>query len=82
MKNKVFLLVLALVAVSSTLRADLITCWYNEKGEFTGSDTAEPGTKPGGPVRKAESGDYTWAWTHEAKDGTSCPRKLPSGPKK
>jgi len=81
MKYKACLLAVALVVGSPVLHAGLITCWYNEKGESTGSDTAEPGTKAGGPVRKSESGDYAWTWTHEAKDGTSCPPKLPSGPK-
>jgi len=77
MKYKMFLLAVALVVASSAVQAGLITCWYNERGEFTGADTAESGTKAGGPVRKSESGDYTWAWTHEAQDGTTCPRKMP-----
>ena len=84
MKYIFWVIALALFISSLALSAEqsLITCWYNEKGVYTGADTAEPGTKPGGPVRKDESGDYTWAYTIEAKDGTSCPRSLPSTPKK
>lgn len=54
----------------------LITCWYNEAGQLTGADTAAPGARPGPPVRRG-SGDYAWAYTIEAADGTACPRKLP-----
>lgn len=54
----------------------LITCWYNEKNAYTGADTAQPGYPPG--LKKTDiSGDYTWAYTIRAPDGTKCPRTRP-----
>ena len=68
----------ALMEDTAPAKPGLITCWYNEKGKFTGSDSAAPGTKAGGPVRTGQSGDRTWSYTHEAKDGTTCPQTVPS----
>jgi ABC-type glycerol-3-phosphate transport system substrate-binding protein len=57
-------------------QASLITCWYNEKNVYTGADTAQPGAKLG-LARPDQSGDYTWAYTIRAADGTACPRTRP-----
>lgn len=56
----------------------LISCWYGPNGAYTGSDTAEPGVEPGGPVRTSPTGDYAWRYTIRAQNGTSCPRQMPS----
>ena len=54
----------------------LITCYYNDAGDYTGADSAQPGAQPGAPVHDG-SGDYAWSYTIEAPDGNSCPRTLP-----
>jgi len=54
----------------------LITCYYNDAGDYTGADTAQPGAQAGAPVHDG-SGDYAWSYTIEAPNGTACPRKLP-----
>jgi hypothetical protein len=77
MKSRSGLFVLALVVSSPAAHAGLITCWYNQNQQFTGADGAAPGTTAGGPVRVNPSGDYTWAYTIEASDGTSCPSDMP-----
>jgi len=76
-KYRASFFVLALVVSSPAAHAGLITCWYNEYQKFTGADSAAPGATAGGPVRVSESGDYTWAYTIEAPDGTSCPSDMP-----
>ncbi len=66
----------AVLASTVAQAQGLITCWYNEKNVYTGADTAQPGAKLG-LVRTDPSGDYAWAYTIRAKDGTSCPRARP-----
>jgi hypothetical protein len=56
----------------------LITCWYNEKKDYTGADTAQPGVKPG-IVKGSDSGDYTYGYT-KTGGPESCPKKLPASP--
>lgn len=72
-----------LLATSTVASADaqpagtgLITCWYNDKGDYTGADSAADGVQPGPPVHNG-SGDYAWGYTIQAADGSACPRKLP-----
>ncbi len=61
---------------TASAQTGLITCWYNEKDAYTGADDAQPGYGPG--LRRVDQrGDYTWAYTIRAPDGTSCPRKRP-----
>jgi hypothetical protein len=55
----------------------LIACSYNEAGEFTGADSANPGEKAGDPVKTGDGGAAAWRWVVEAKDGTGCPRHIP-----
>ena len=55
-----------------------ITCWYNDSGQYTGADTAD-GRYPVGKLTKTGSGgDYAWAYTINAPDGTTCPRTRPA----
>ena len=77
MKYSYGFFMLALVLISPAAHAGLITCWYNEHQQYTGADSAAPGTAAGGPVRVRESGDYAWAYTIEAPDGSSCPSDMP-----
>ena len=78
MKSRYCFFVLALIAGSSAAHAGLITCWYNENQQYTGADSAAPGVTAGGPVRVNGAGDYTWAYTIEAPDGSGCPSEMPS----
>jgi hypothetical protein len=66
-----------LVPVPNDPATPLISCWYNPAGAYTGSDTAEAGVAPGGPVRTSPTGDYAWRYTIRAQNGTSCPRQMP-----
>ena len=69
----------SLASAQSPLRvadAGLITCYYNNAGDYTGADSAQPGAQPGAPVHNG-SGDYAWSYTIQAPDGNSCPKKLP-----
>ncbi|HEY2009440.1 MAG TPA: hypothetical protein VGH23_10655 [Rhizomicrobium sp.] len=54
----------------------LITCWYNESGAYTGSDTATPDARPGGPFKSGQ-GDYAWSYNISAPNGQSCPKTKP-----
>jgi hypothetical protein len=80
MKHRSVFFVLALALGAPAAHAGLITCWYDQNRNFTGADSAAPGVTAGGPVRVNQSGDYTWAYTVEAPDGTSCPSDMPAPP--
>lgn len=56
----------------------LIACSYNAAGDYTGADTPNPGEQAGPPVQVAQGGDNAWRWVVAAKDGTECPRHIPS----
>ena len=66
---------LALLALSATPALADITCWYNEKGDYTGADSAQSGAVVG-QVAKGTYGDYAWGYT-VAGGPVTCPKKLP-----
>jgi hypothetical protein len=75
-------LVLFLFATNSALaqasgQKALITCWYNESGAYTGSDTAAPDARAGGPFKSGQ-GDYAWSYNIAAPNGQSCPKTKPA----
>jgi hypothetical protein len=55
----------------------LVTCWYDEKGVFTGSAPAAKGVAAGTKSQAAASGPHAWSYTIEGNDGSACPAKLP-----
>jgi hypothetical protein len=55
-----------------------ITCWYNDSGQYTGADTADGRYPVGRLTQTGAGGDYAWAYTIDAPDGTTCPRTRPS----
>ncbi|MCW5770504.1 MAG: hypothetical protein KIT16_02625 [Rhodospirillaceae bacterium] len=72
---KAIAIALAATALSAAPALADITCWYNEKGDYTGADSAQPGWVAG-QVRKGTAGDYAWGYTVPGGPDT-CPRKLP-----
>lgn len=69
---------LVLVVLGATPALADITCWYNEKGDYTGADSAQPGWVVG-QVRQGTQGDYAWGYT-VAGGPETCPKKLPRVP--
>jgi hypothetical protein len=55
----------------------LVTCWYNEKGEFTSSGPAAMGASSGTTTQTAASGPHAWSYTIAGHDQSVCPAKLP-----
>lgn len=53
-----------------------LTCWYDDRADFTSADSAPAGATIG-TVVKAGSGDKTYSYTIAARDGTACPVQLP-----
>lgn len=52
-----------------------LTCWYNERADFTSASAAPGGSV--GAVAKAGSGNKTYSYTITARDGSACPVQLP-----
>ena len=78
MKSLTLGLVLAAFTPAPAL-AD-ITCWYNEKGAYTGADSAPPGYAVGKVVKgDRPTGDYAFGFTVAGGPDT-CPKTLPSIP--
>ena len=67
----------ASVLVVSPAVAD-ITCWYNDAGNYTGADNADGRYPRGKLIKTGSNGDYAWAYTIDAQDGSSCPKTRPS----
>lgn len=67
----------ALMAASPAM-AD-ITCWYDDAGNSTGGDNADPRYPRGKVVKTGNGGDYAWAYTINAENAMSCPKKRPAG---
>ncbi|HEY5070509.1 MAG TPA: hypothetical protein VII63_00615 [Caulobacteraceae bacterium] len=65
-----------LIADDGPAPPSLIACSYNQAGDYTGADSANPGEQAGGPTRTAESGDSAWRLVIVAADGTACPRHI------
>jgi hypothetical protein len=74
-------LALSAFALTAPPASAAITCWYNNSGALTGSDTSGAGSPAyplGRVVSTGSDDDYAWAYTIDARDGTSCPRSRPS----
>ena len=64
-------------AAAITATTDVLTCWYDENGAFTGSAPAPSGTTAGSKVQVGSSGKHTWSYTVAGHDPSACPAKLP-----
>jgi len=53
-----------------------LTCWYNDRADFTSADPAEAGAQIGA-VARASSGNKTYSYIISARDGSACPVQLP-----
>ena len=58
---------------------EVLTRWYNENGELTGSEPAAPGTTVGNKEQADSSGEHSWSYTVRGRDQSACPAKLPVG---
>jgi hypothetical protein len=74
-KNILAATAIALSPVSASAQNQPLTCWYNERADFT-SASAAAGAEIGS-VAKSGSGDKTYSYTISARDGTACPVQLP-----
>jgi hypothetical protein len=54
-----------------------ITCFYNDDGKFTDSQTAPADARPLQKVLTHLDGDHAWTYTIHSTDGKGCPRRLP-----
>jgi hypothetical protein len=57
--------------------SDLLTCWYDENGHFTGSSPAQAGATEGTKTAGAASGSHSWSYTVAGHDPVACPDRLP-----
>ena len=73
---KALMMAAALLALSTTASFAAITCWYNESGQYTGADSAQPNFPVGRVVRGNPNTDYAWGYTVPGGPET-CPRTLP-----
>jgi len=60
-----------------TATAEVLTCWYDENGSFTGSAPAAPGAMAGSKSQVNSSGQHSWSYTVSGHDPAACPAKLP-----
>jgi hypothetical protein len=73
---RVLIVAAALVALGTSSASANLVCWYNAKGDYTGSDGDNSGRYPVGRATKGNGGDYAWGYAVASGPG-SCPRKLP-----
>jgi hypothetical protein len=53
-----------------------ITCWYNDRADFTSAESAAADATVGAVTRYG-SGDTTYEYTISARDGAACPVQVP-----
>jgi hypothetical protein len=59
---------------------EVITCWYNQNEQLTGSSAAPAGAVAGVKTQRNNgSGNHAWSYTIEGRDASACPAKLPVG---